>query len=129
MDIFLGYAAFSVPDGADGGDVSLSAFPEVVVVYFNAEDDETAYRGDEVRDEQENAVAAEHDSLNHEADAPDGRHQERRQGNVVGLSGTHGADGLGQIAQNQADAGYRSADVEEKLMFHNRSFYVLVLQR
>lgn len=91
--------------------VALPSVLEVVVVHLDAEDDDAAHGGDEVGNQQrpENLGLVEQ-SLQHEAETAHGHHQESWQRDTVGVACPNGLNGLWKVTQNQADAGYPSAD-------------------
>jgi len=92
-------------------------FLSVIIIHLDAEDDDAADEGDEVGDEQVD-IAYQY-ALNHEGEAANGHHDEARQGNAVGVAGADGLDGLGQIAEDEADAGYPTANVNQCLIIHS----------
>ncbi len=57
----------------------LFLFLKVVVIHLDTEDDNAAYRGDEVGPEDGETLTkdAEHDTLQHESNAANANHQER----------------------------------------------------
>jgi len=91
---------------------------EIVVLYLYAEDYHAADGGDQVGDEKEYPLATEHVALNHETDAADGHHEKRSQGDVVGAASTYCLNGLGQVAQDQADACRPADDLIESVCLH-----------
>ena len=94
-----------------------STFLPIIVVHLDAEDDDAADEGDEVGDEQVD-VAYQY-ALNHESEAAYGHHDEAGQRDAVGFAGANGLDGLWQIAQDEADAGYPAANVNQCLIIHS----------
>lgn len=87
-------------------------FWEIVVLDFDAEDNDATCCGYQIRREKEDAFATQHQALNHEADSADAHHEEGGKGNTVSLTCTYSLNSLRKIAQNHADAGYPTADVE-----------------
>jgi hypothetical protein len=80
-----------------------------VILHFDDEDDHTAGEGDEVREQQ--VVILNQQSLHYEGKAADGHHDEAGQGDAVGVTRTNSLNSLGQITQNQTDAGNPAAKV------------------
>ncbi len=80
-----------------------------VILHFDDEDDDAAGEGDEVGEQQ--IVVLDQQPLDHEGKAADGHHDETGQRDAVGVTCTNRLNGLGQITQNQTDAGYPAAKV------------------
>ena len=78
-------------------------------MHFDSEDDDTADEGDEVGDEQ--VDIPEENTLNDEGKTADGHHDEAWQGNTVCITCANGLNGLWQVAENEADAGNPTANV------------------
>ncbi len=106
-------------DRAESG--ALLFLLEVVVVDFDAEDDAAAGRGDEVgQEERPDDVGLVDEPLYHEGEAANCHHQEGGKGNAVGVARANGLYGLGQITQHHAYAGYDAANVEDKVVGHEK---------
>ena len=81
----------------------------VVVHHLNDKDDDRRGGGNEVGDEYKDACPdalfdAKHKPLAHKTKAAHGHHDETWQRNAVGVAGTNGLKGLGQIAKDESQA-------------------------
>ena len=94
---------------------------KIIVIHFDAEDDEAARCGDEVGNQQgPQNLGFVQQSLHHEAEAADGHHQEPGQRDAVGVACLDGLNGLRQVAQHQSKTGNPSADLINDALFHIR---------
>lgn len=103
---------------------------EVIVINLDSAHDEAARSGDKVSNEQcpENVRLVEY-ALQHEAQASYTHHQEGGQGNAIGVACLDGFNGLRQIAQYHADAGYPAANFKQGVRFHRLECLFFSLQR
>lgn len=111
------------PAGAHGPAASAFAFL-AVVDDLDDEDDHRADGGDGVGEYESPAgghadVHANHDALDGEEQASQAKHDECREGDAVRLAGADGGDGLGQIAQHQADGGKGAKHAHPYFCCHN----------
>ena len=81
-------------------------------MHLDDKDDDAAGEGDEVGKEQEDTLASEHPTLKHKGKTANRHHDKARQGDAVGVTRTNGLNGLRQIAEDKADAGYPTKNVE-----------------
>ena len=93
-------------------------FLDIVVVDFDAEDDYAADSSNEVGDKQRpKHVGLMQQALQHKTHATYTHHQERGQGDAVGIAGADGVNSLRQVAQNHCDAGHPAEDLEKNTLF------------
>ena len=79
---------------------------EIIIVHLDAEDDDAARSGDEIGDEKRpHDVGLMENALHHETKSANPHHQKSGEGNAIGVLGTDGLNGLGQVAQHHGDAG------------------------
>ena len=79
---------------------------EIIIVHLDAKDDDAARSGDEIGDEKRpHDVGLMENALHHETKSANPHHQKSGEGNAIGVLGTYGLNGLGQVAQHHGDAG------------------------
>ncbi len=99
----------------------VAVFLPIVVIHLDAKHNGTRHGRDDIGDEQ--GPVLEHQALDGKEDAAQAHHQERGQGDAIGVVGADGVNRLGHVAQYQANRCGVTDDVGQIVgneIHHNR---------